>query len=298
MSYDLYLSSPQLSHDAFIRYFEGRPNYRAPGHYMNEDTGVYFSFHFGEAGVGGGEAPEVLRGAHAAFNLNYFRPHVFGLEAEPELTAFVEAFSCAIHDPQNRGMGEGPYSPDGFLSGWNLGNRFGYGAIGASGVGDDTLIVDDHAIERVWRCNHERRALQAQLGEAHFAPLIVWARRADTGEPIAFSVWGEGVATAFPDAATHALLARKPRAAALFGARRKGLEGKLMSIAEVAALDGCAWTNGPPRALLAPSVAPPSRAVRAAFSGGFRTMNEVMTAFAPDHVLNASLMSNAAGGRA
>ena len=27
-----------------------------------------------------------------SFNLNYFRPHVFSLEAEPELAAFVESF--------------------------------------------------------------------------------------------------------------------------------------------------------------------------------------------------------------
>lgn len=71
MSYDLYLASPQLSREAFTHYFEGRPRYQGPGAYANEDTGVYFSFHFDDEGIRDDEAPEALRAPHAEFNLNY-----------------------------------------------------------------------------------------------------------------------------------------------------------------------------------------------------------------------------------
>ncbi len=36
----------------------------------------------------------------------------------------MAAFQPRIEDPQMRGMGEGPYSREGFLSGWNFGNVF------------------------------------------------------------------------------------------------------------------------------------------------------------------------------
>ena len=85
----------------------------------------------------------------------------------------------------------------------------------------------------------------------------------------------------------------------MLGAQQKqGLEARLMPIAEVATLGGCAWLNGAARVLLAPAAPPPSRAVLAAFGGAFRAMSEVIRAYAPDHVLNASLLANPAGGRA
>lgn len=60
-----------------------------------------------------------------AFEVNYNRPNFFGLEAEIELSAFVTEFQPRIHDPQMRGMGDGPYFGEGFLSGWNFWNVLG-----------------------------------------------------------------------------------------------------------------------------------------------------------------------------
>jgi hypothetical protein len=292
MSYDLYLSSPQLNLDAFTRYFKGRAQYHVGGEYWNEDTGVYFNFYFDERGIEDEEAPELMRRPHAQFNLNYFRPHVFGLEAEPEVSAFVTAFGCAIEDPQRGGMGAGPYAREGFLNGWNRGNKFGCEALGGR-AGDDMLVVDDAAIERVWRHNLERAALQERLGEAHFVPRVNWAKSLSDGAPIAIAVWGEGVAMAFPECATHALLVKQRRSErGLFGGKKKeGLEVKLMPLTKVAALDGCKRLEGEMRVLLAPLSMPPSRAVLSAFTGRFSAMDEVMKGVALDHVLDASLVS-------
>ena len=47
-------------------------------------------------------------------NLNYYRPHIFGMEAEPEVSGFVATFEPIIMDPQIGGMADGEYSRDGF----------------------------------------------------------------------------------------------------------------------------------------------------------------------------------------
>ncbi|MFT3840396.1 MAG: hypothetical protein QM723_25635 [Myxococcaceae bacterium] len=125
MSYDLYFhragGAPSVA--SLRKYFSKRKNWslgEKRAHYENERTGVYFGFDFTSAAEDG-RAP-------LAFNINYFRPHVFGLEAEPELTHFVDYFELEVDDPQGEGMGRGRYTPEGFLTGWNHGNRFAYRA--------------------------------------------------------------------------------------------------------------------------------------------------------------------------
>lgn len=109
-----------------------------------------------------------------AFNLNYYRPHFFGLEAAPEVAAFVSAFDLTIDDPQNDGMGEGPFSIDGFLRGWNAGNRFGYRAILSQDESPKVQIYPTAELERVWRWNLNRAALQNQIGEMLFVPKFMF----------------------------------------------------------------------------------------------------------------------------
>jgi len=289
MSYDLYLSSPSLTLESFSGYFSGRRSYEEPGWYVNEDTGVYFSFAFSETGEDDPEAPGAMQSRHVAFNLNYFRPHVFGLEAEPEVAAFVAAFNCALHDPQLEGMGDGPYSREGFLRGWNAGNAFGYRAIGDKIDPATVLTVEDSAIEAVWRWNAGLSRLNETSSELHFLPRVSWSRD-QSGQPISYVVWGEGVAVAIPSCATHALLAREHRAT-LFG-RKSGLEAKLMRLDEVARLGGCAWTETEGgRLLLAPTKLPPGPSVLDAFKNGFRSLDELPRPVSMDHVLDASLVA-------
>jgi hypothetical protein len=92
---------------------------------------VYFSFDYTDAkDVDPEEIEEQpndgLVPTGLSFNINYIRPHFFGLEAEPELAALIEHFSFLIDDPQRQGMGRGKYSREGFLRGWNAGNLLGY----------------------------------------------------------------------------------------------------------------------------------------------------------------------------
>ncbi|QCP52451.1 hypothetical protein FAZ95_25110 [Trinickia violacea] len=90
MSYDLFFTLPaDVAQDDVEAYFRQRRCYRVDGGatYENPDTGVYFSFAVDEGEVPNEQGTGPQR--RIAFNLNYFRPHIFGLEAEPEVSAFV-----------------------------------------------------------------------------------------------------------------------------------------------------------------------------------------------------------------
>lgn len=150
MSYDLYFKSRGAAPapPALQGYFADREHYRlgdAEAGYENDDTGVYFSFGWKES---------------LWFNLNYFRPHTFGLEAEPEVRAFIEHFGFDIDDPQADGMGDGPYSREGFLRGWNAGNRFGHRAMLQTQGGMQTLAVPAAVNGALWRWNFAKSRCQ------------------------------------------------------------------------------------------------------------------------------------------
>src|SRR5262249_45535066 len=137
MSYDLDLHprpGQALGRDRVLAHFTDRPGYTIDGdevNYHNEETGVYFSFRYSPASDEPVDEDEPNRGTqkeHVWFNMNYFRPHFFGLEAADELDDFVQALDLTVSDPQAEGMGEGEFSREGFLRGWNAGNRFAHQA--------------------------------------------------------------------------------------------------------------------------------------------------------------------------
>ncbi len=111
-----------------------------------------------------------------SFNLNYFRPHAFGLEAEGELAALVERFDLMVFDPQGDGMSDGEYSPEGFLRSWNKGNEFGYRALLESGAEGDFLTLPTAAIENSWRWNYQRAQKQHEIGDGAFVPRIFYLK--------------------------------------------------------------------------------------------------------------------------
>jgi hypothetical protein len=171
MSYDLYLRQDgAFSAKDFLAFFADRPNYQASEKqvaYANETTGVYFFFDLA------GEDADPPH--HVAFNLNFYRPHFFGLEAAAELSAVVERFSFQIHDPQNAGMGDGPFSVEGFLTGWNHGNEFAYQAIlTGENVSDSISVRPTAELEAIWRWNFWRDRLQAEQTDDVFVPRIFW----------------------------------------------------------------------------------------------------------------------------
>lgn len=217
MSYDLYIFPERYDAAAIRSWFQNRPRYQAGesgAFYQNEETGVYFAFDFEPAPDPAPDADDrdpSERAPHVHFNLNYMRPHVFGLEAEPEVSAFVEAFNCRIDDPQMRGMGDGPYSREGFLSGWNAGNAFGYMVLAERGVDGEMLFASGERIEKVWNWNLKSNALQdsyAVQRDDVFVPHLIWGVEPRSAEPLAAVTWTRGIPTIIPACAEAVILVR------------------------------------------------------------------------------------------
>ena len=207
MSYDLYFKSrvgkaaPRV--EDFAAFFRARPNYEVSEQqaiYQNEATAVYFIFDIGD--VGNEEQPDL---APVSFNLNYFRPHVFGLEAEPEVMAFVQRFDLLVSDPQTSGMGDGEYSSEGFLRGWNAGNELGYRAI-LKPEEKPPLTLPTAEIENCWRWNKAKEGLQEKLGDDVFVPRFMYLNR--NGKVATTVVWPDGIPIAMPETDT-VLIQRK-----------------------------------------------------------------------------------------
>lgn len=214
MSYDLFFySSPKEKADprSLLEYFGRRPNYRIEAHqaiYENPNSGVYFIWDIGirngdptKAPVDDQDAQLDPRGEPAAqLILNYLRPHIFGLEAEPEVTAFVETFHLPLHDPQVGGMGDGPYSRDGFLNGWNKGNQVAYKTFVADPAfrsGGEIHSLPREQINRFWKWNLGVPALQKSLGDSVFVPSIFFL--AEGGSVRSFVIWVDAIPAALPE---------------------------------------------------------------------------------------------------
>src|SRR5699024_5495930 len=132
MSYDLYFTKPKISQEEFETYFRARDHYTVSelqAVYQNKDTGIYFNFFFNHEPQKEEHEDSEAIDCTATFNLHFYRPHVFGLEAAEQVSAFIDHFNLAILDPQIEGMGDSPFSRKGFVQGWNHGNEFGYSAI-------------------------------------------------------------------------------------------------------------------------------------------------------------------------
>ncbi len=208
MSYDLYFrvsgDLPGVSREAFQAWFSGRPWYRIEGtqaYYENEDTGVYFTFEHPEEKRAEPQGEEDARDAGVGFNLNYYRPHFFGLEAEEEVSAFVQKFDLSVADPQAEGMGEGRYSRDGFLQGWNAGNRVGYRvyagtAAKATAPTTPPPTLPTTELERCWTWNRARKGLQERMGQERFVPRIMFILQEDAVRTMA--VWPDASPIAIP----------------------------------------------------------------------------------------------------
>jgi len=203
MSYDLFFRkrSPdqQFGREDFKRFFSRRPFYKVSDSqalYSNEDTGIYFTFDYDEPEDDASEADADRSQVPVAFNINYFRPHVFGLEAEPEVAAFVRGFNLLVSDPQNSGMGEGEYSREGFLSGWNAGNKFGYLAISRSENQSQLFTLPASEIRRHWEWNYARAGRQDRLEVDAFVPTIMLLEM--DGRIRTCVAWGDGIPILLP----------------------------------------------------------------------------------------------------
>jgi hypothetical protein len=152
MSYDLSLYRREGAgplKEEFESYCKSRSCFTVDGThvgYGNDKTGVYFGFDYYD-GTGRTDADDPMAGReHIHFNLNYYRPHIFGLEAEQTLTRLVKALDLVVSDPQSEGMGDGEYTPEGFLRGWNTGNRFAHQAYLALEQRGEKIIGHQHVL--------------------------------------------------------------------------------------------------------------------------------------------------------
>ncbi|MDP3735760.1 MAG: hypothetical protein Q8R02_00125 [Hyphomonadaceae bacterium] len=208
--------------------------------YSNEDTGVYFAFSISERGIpedGIESTPAVV------FNLNYVRPHIFALEAEPEVAAFLQAFGCRIDDPQIDGMGEGAYSREGFLRGWTKGNHIGFQSIGEDTRPPPPWSADPALIEAVWKWNYGRAVLNKERGADIFVPRISWFMPEGAAMPIPAASWTERVLTMLPAGIiSHVALVRRPRKSlkGFFGldSEQPKFELRIVDLQQVANLPG------------------------------------------------------------
>jgi hypothetical protein len=161
--------NPPLLREAFFNYFPAE----APYHhgedavsYSNEDTGVYFHWCWHEAEAEGNTAC-------ISFELDYFRPHTFGLEAAEVLRPFVDHFDLIVEDPQPEGLGKGEFSEEGFLCGYEAQNRATSRSIAAHGEregGDYLRRCGVHWQPRTrnrayWEWNRHRQRLDHALSD-------------------------------------------------------------------------------------------------------------------------------------
>ena len=195
MSYDLFLRprNGTLGKKEFEAYFQGRRFYNIEaGHaaYDNDDTGVYFSFDWVDARADDEEEDGEFY--PVAFNINYFRPSYFIVEAEIEVSAFVRALDLVVRDPQWKGMGKGEYDPKVLKSGWNAGNQSAYDIIleepeQRSGV----RTLPSATVLQAWRWNFEVGVRQQSVGDIKFVPRMLLLEV--EGQMGSAMVWPDGV---------------------------------------------------------------------------------------------------------
>lgn len=195
MSYDLYLKPKKENFlkENFKTYFSEIENYRFEDNqawYENETTGVYFSFEFQDKH----DFNEEEEYYPIIFNMIFFRPSYFALEAEPEVSAFINKFSMTVDDPQNHGMGKGEYNSDKFLEGWSYGNNFAYKAI----LKDypDVITLPQKQLHKAWEWNYKSHLLQETVTDDVFVPHILFLKYKNT--PVSAAVWPDAIPSIIP----------------------------------------------------------------------------------------------------
>jgi hypothetical protein len=204
MSYDLWLKprSGVVKLEAFMTYFNGRQHYKANNSevfYENDYTGVYFSFSYNQGEDSNDDEDDPFDEYPVHFNINYFRPDYFILEAEIEVTRLVRHFDLLVNDPQTEGMGEGEYSPQGLFSGWRAGNKFaGTAILQHASTEFHPLHMPATRLRGVWQWNYRHKELEERLGPTYFIPRLMFIDNG--GKAATMFVWPDGLPIAAPPA--------------------------------------------------------------------------------------------------
>jgi hypothetical protein len=232
MSYslDLYFEPPVRRY-RLLQHFAARRHFSVKNDdvvYENPYTGVYFFVRLRSA-------RKLFRSnvVSAEFEINYYRPSYFGIEVENVLSDFVAVFQPGIEDPQMQGMGEGPYSREGFISGWNFGNVFA--SRNALSPGRNVVSMPSDELRATWEWNYHCAERQRR-NPGLFVPTIFFFRIESRPSRVVF--WGEGMPILLPKV-DHVLVGR-----IVSGEKRYGLASwsELVEVIRRADLDA---TNDP-----------------------------------------------------
>jgi hypothetical protein len=205
MSFDLWLytrpGAPPIERQAFLDFFQNDPH-RVSGDtvsWSNGETGVSFRLEYEDRSEQAETEEAKNTPPHLFFNMNFFRPHIFGVEAELVLTRLVERFDLTVSDPQGDGMGEGEYSTEGFLRSWNTGNEWACRAM--TQMGRTNPFSLPRALNRAyWSWNFSKAEFAQDLWTFEdidvFVPRIMFL--AHEGRARSFCIFPNLVPTAVP----------------------------------------------------------------------------------------------------
>jgi hypothetical protein len=201
MSYILYFQAKSGDRQVTVKeikeYFQGREDYQVNDYqalYSNEDTGVYFTFEYGgQKETTSANARQILP---VYFNIGYSRPHIFVLEAEPELAEFIRHFDLLVSDLHMKGSEYGEYNEMDFYRGWNSGNEANYRNILRQNSNQKVPALPLNLIEKCWRWNYHLKHMQSELGQQIFVPKVYAIKYRD--EVSTAVVWTDAIPIALP----------------------------------------------------------------------------------------------------
>jgi len=170
-----------ITHDQIKHYFKERHHYTVNDYqslYNNEDTGVFFTFEYGgQRQLPEGPASDILP---VYFNLACGKPHIFALEAETELSGFINNFLVRVSDPAMKGGSYADYDEMDFFRGWTLINEAHYREPGNVSTLSKLPVLPLALMEKIWRWNYHVADMQAELGQSGFVPRVMFIENQST----------------------------------------------------------------------------------------------------------------------
>jgi WD40 repeat protein/tetratricopeptide (TPR) repeat protein len=196
VSYDLHFLAhgPIPSRADLERYFSERPGWKLDQNgasFASRDTGVNMWASFGELERESGRIG-------MSMHVNYFRPHVFGLEAACEIAAAAHALRTHVSDPQGE-IADGPFHESGMLRGYEHGNRAAYELLAKSN--EPPRALPRETLEAAWRWNHRRADIERLLDDDDhpcFVPRVVLVEHPESRAICTAVVWSEAMAIVLP----------------------------------------------------------------------------------------------------
>jgi len=204
MSFDLWFATKATNANLDIRqirdWFTNRLHYDPDGLennqviYENQDTGVYFTFEFGEF-FDPHDLPDMDRPVEIILLLNYLRPKFFALECVFEIQALVDQFDLQVADPQECEQDYSAFDEAQFVQSFS---KHSCQAVRALRENHDyePKPISSEKLEVAWRWNFEKHEREKQTSADVFFPTIFWFEANNTIS--SGVVWSDGIPTVIP----------------------------------------------------------------------------------------------------